>query len=185
MHIAYHRVAPFAAVHGLIYQKVNLLRQPLAVTSEDSALAWRQKIQWSWLRSIAWVVNLLHKVKTVTHCEIPGVGSSRMELLQTPLMCYILGVGSHLSVELTFPFYMAEMSLLLKKENILLLHCQVGTLVDPGGVPLAPPAQVCHRSGQNNEGAQLTPQLAEGGLSNLSVAICGRMFSIQPINTAL
>ena len=82
----------------------------------------------------------------------PRVGSSRLELLQTPLMCYILGVGSHLSVELTFPFYLAEMSLLLKKENILLLHCQVGTPVDPGVVPLAPPAQVCHRSGHDNEG---------------------------------
>ena len=41
VHIAYHSVAPFAAAHGLIYQKVDLLRQPLAVNSEDSALAWR------------------------------------------------------------------------------------------------------------------------------------------------
>ena len=57
--------------------------------------------------------------------------------LRSPRSC--LGVGSHVSVELTFPFYLADMSLLLKKESILLLHCLVGSPVDPGVVPLAPP----------------------------------------------
>ena len=63
--------------------------------------------------------------------------SQNCNALRSPRSC--LGVGSHVSVELTFPFYLADMSLLLKKESILLLHCLVGSPVDPGVVPLAPP----------------------------------------------
>lgn len=72
-----------------------------------------------------------------------------------------------------------------KEELVLLFQGQVSAAVDLGVVFLAAPAKVGHGLGNNYEGTQLRPQLAEGGFGDLSVTIRCGMLGIETVDTAL